>query len=277
MNSEFWDERFEQIGNTGYRNQIIYKYDQSLRLKVIDKIVHRFQGAIENKSILDVGCGTGDFSILFAKKGANVIGIDITKKAIEKARIKAKGLSCIYYINSINDVDFKPQSFDVISSITVLQHIPDDHILKSIKKLVSCLKNGGYIYILETAPSNVDRDKAKLEFLYTRTDSEWIRMFESLEVKLVHKQCYPILGLYLIGLSAKLAKTLRHIIFYNTNRDELNKLNLAKDEDISSSLIYIRNMVIKLILFFSKPFDYYMPFLFRFGSTKIMVFKKVDK
>ncbi len=36
----------------------------------------------KNKSVLDVGCGTGLFSYMIAKKGAKVTGIDYAKQAI---------------------------------------------------------------------------------------------------------------------------------------------------------------------------------------------------
>ena len=40
----------------------------------------------KNKHVLDVGCGTGLFSYMAAKKGANVIGIDYSKEAITVAQ-----------------------------------------------------------------------------------------------------------------------------------------------------------------------------------------------
>ena len=49
----------------------------------------------KNKSVLDVGCGTGLFSFLAAKKGGKVLGIDYSKEAISIA--KKNILTRIYY------------------------------------------------------------------------------------------------------------------------------------------------------------------------------------
>lgn len=275
MNFNHWDERFEKIGHTGYGNKVIYNYDQLLRLKVIGRIVHKFQGPIACKNILDIGCGIGDFSILFAENGANVVGIDISEKAIEKARRRAKGLSCVFLTDSIKDVSLITQSFDMINSITVLQHIPDDQILISIQKIATCLNNGGNIFILETAPTKVNREMGA-EFIYFRTEDEYIRLFESEGVKLISKMFFPSFGLSLIQIYAKLAKFSYNMIFFNRSKE--NSLHSIKQEymEKTSPLFYINNAIIKTVLFFSKPFDYYLSFLIRFGTTKIMIFKKVD-
>lgn len=67
-------------------------------------------GDIENKIILDLGCGTGVFSVGAYLAGAKkVIGIDIDETAIEKAKkFTEKNKLKIEFINSdIKDIDFK--------------------------------------------------------------------------------------------------------------------------------------------------------------------------
>lgn len=261
-NSVFWSQRYKKYGDTGYADRIIYKYDQPLRLKIIKKLINKIHGSIKNKKLLDVGCGVGDFSIMFTKMGADVTGIDITKEVIEKAKNRAKQLSCKFLVTSIKDMDFPPQSFDIITSITLLQHIPDDALSSSVQKIADSLKTGGYIYILETVPP--------------LTMQEWIRIFENAGVKLYLETVYPSFGLYLIKVCRNIERIFhRNIVFKNDRKMfAIKNHNILED---SSKLFKIHSIIKKIILSFSKPFDYYMPhFLMRFGMTRIMVFKKAN-
>src|SRR2546430_14419895 len=54
-----------------------------LRLGWIERIV----GDLRNKRILDIGCGGGILSEAMALKGAHVIGIDLSEKALGVARL----------------------------------------------------------------------------------------------------------------------------------------------------------------------------------------------
>ena len=101
----------------------------------------------KNKSVLDVGCGTGLFSYLAAKKGAKVLGIDYSKKAISLAlsNYSHKNLSykCIDAKNMKND------KFDIIVSLGTLEHV--DNPLQMLKNFKRHLNSNGKIII--TSPN----------------------------------------------------------------------------------------------------------------------------
>lgn len=278
-NPSIWDRKCENYGHTGWSDQIIYRYDQPLRLKVIKKLITKIQGQIKDKKILDVGCGVSDFSFMFAKMGADVTGIDISKKAIEKAKKKSvkEHFSCNFLVTSIKDVNFPTQSFDIITSITVLQHIPDKELLLSVQKMIDSLKIWGYIYILETAPTTLDQSMIDSEYQYFYTKKEWIELFENVGAKLYFEMMHPSFGLYLIQRCNNIAKRLYHKTTFrgNIERDITTKNQSTLIE--SDKLFKARSLAEKIILSFSKPFDYYMPFFSaEFGNiTRIMVFKRL--
>lgn len=98
-----------------------------------------------NSKILDVGCGTGDFSLQIQRyvKDADVFGIDLLEdmlqKAMEKVKIRAiAGNACF--------LPFVSHSFDGITLGFVLRHIP---IQGFIKEAMRVLKPGGKLIILE--------------------------------------------------------------------------------------------------------------------------------
>ncbi len=91
--------------------------------------------------ILDIGCGNGRDSIFLAKKGYEVVGIDITPKAIALAKkngLKTKNLKFI--VADAEKLPFKDESFDSVYSIGVL-HCTD--LNQSLKEVVRVLKNSG--------------------------------------------------------------------------------------------------------------------------------------
>lgn len=72
-------------------------------------IAHQF-GDVENKIVLDLGCGTGIFSVGAALTGAGkVVGIDVDKSCIEIARNYAKknNLEITFLIQDVKDVKIK--------------------------------------------------------------------------------------------------------------------------------------------------------------------------
>ena len=108
--------------------QIVKKY--SITKKV--RLVQSFMTAnASEKSVLDIGCGTGDFLEACQKKGFRISGIEPNEKA---KSITEKKLS-----QKMNVDIFKlsPQQFDCISMWHVLEHVPNltDYILELKKKL----------------------------------------------------------------------------------------------------------------------------------------------
>ncbi len=57
----------------------------------LSSIRDRLHGYIEdNRRIIDIGCGTGGFALKLAPRSREVIGVDISKKQIEQARLRQK-------------------------------------------------------------------------------------------------------------------------------------------------------------------------------------------
>jgi len=89
---------------------------------VLDLIGNKIKG----KRVLDVGCGDGVLSFFLAKRGAKVVGIDISKEAInfacKKCR-KIENLNLEFLIASAYRVPFKNESFDYVVSSEVIEHL----------------------------------------------------------------------------------------------------------------------------------------------------------
>ena len=79
------------------------------------------------KRVLDIGCGNGDVLSRFAAAGAEVEGVDITDRAIElsKRRFHEAHLCGGFTRIDGRRLPFGDGSFDVVTSMGVLHHVPD--------------------------------------------------------------------------------------------------------------------------------------------------------
>ncbi len=112
----------------------------------------------KNRSVLDIGCGNGDFAISCAKKVSKVIGLDVSKKMIENAKKNAKRnniKNVTFYQEDLFSFDLE-EKFDYVTLVYFLNVFPDEDSVETVlKKAISHLKPGGYLLIAdELKPAN---------------------------------------------------------------------------------------------------------------------------
>jgi 2-polyprenyl-3-methyl-5-hydroxy-6-metoxy-1,4-benzoquinol methylase len=112
--------------------QLVKKY--TLRKKI--KLINQFSK--NGKSILDIGCGTGEFLAMAKKESWNTFGVEPNQKAREKTALKNINVTA-----SLEKIG--PQKFNVISLWHVLEHLPD--LQNQIKKIAVLLKDEGTLII----------------------------------------------------------------------------------------------------------------------------------
>ena len=105
-----------------------------------------FEPKAEEK-ILDVGCGTGNFSIKLAQKGCEVTGIDISEPMLEKAAEKAKKLNLDIDFKKANvvNLEFEDNHFDSVFSMAAVEFISDPE--KAMQEMKRVVKPGGKILL----------------------------------------------------------------------------------------------------------------------------------
>ncbi len=107
------------------------------------------------KKVLDYCCGLGETSVLVAKHGGHVTGIDISENEIRSAQnlylnSKVRG-SCNFLIQDAENTDFSDNSFDIIVCNGVLHHLDLD---KAYNELHRILKPNGKIIAIEALKHN---------------------------------------------------------------------------------------------------------------------------
>ena len=103
---------------------------------------------LEGQRVLDVGCGGGILSDSMARKGADVLGIDLATKALRVARLHALEAQTprIQYreISAEALADEVPASFDTVTCMEMLEHVPvPQSVVGACARLV---KPGGWVF-----------------------------------------------------------------------------------------------------------------------------------
>lgn len=117
----------------------VYHMVRSISLKRKLKLINNLSK--DSKTLLDVGCGTGDFLLTAKQNGWNVKGIEPNPQAREIANSKTN--NAVSNIESLLDLD--KQSFDVITLWHVLEHLPN--LEEHIQLFQSLLKPNGRLVI----------------------------------------------------------------------------------------------------------------------------------
>lgn len=111
------------------------------------KYIHEYLNKINNPKILDVGAGTGAYSIKLANEGYDVTAVELIKHNL--MTLKAKNSPVKAYLGNATDLSmFKDNSFDMVLLFGPLYHlISKEDKLKALMEAKRVVKDGGYILV----------------------------------------------------------------------------------------------------------------------------------
>lgn len=98
------------------------------------------------KTVLDVGCGTGRLVKFFNENGLKAYGCDSQDEALKIARKYNNRL--VIKKASGTHLPFKNGTFDLITSISVIEHLGKSEVNKFISEAYRVLKNEGFLFII---------------------------------------------------------------------------------------------------------------------------------
>lgn len=96
---------------------------------------------IEGKWVMDAGCGAGRFAEVAARKGANVVGLDLSSAVDATFETLREHPNADVVQGSLLEPPFLEGAFDFAYCLGVIQHTPDPAL--GVKKVVSCAKRDG--------------------------------------------------------------------------------------------------------------------------------------
>jgi SAM-dependent methyltransferase len=133
--------------------------------------------------VLDVGCGTGEQTLLAASSGAEALGVDVSPLALEQARAKAaargipaaaggQGGSARFEVADALSLGDLGLSFDTVIDSGLFHVFDDDSRARYVASLASVLRPGGHLYLMcfsdrqpgTAGPRRVSQDELRAAF-----------------------------------------------------------------------------------------------------------------
>lgn len=157
---------------------------------------------LKNKTILDLGCGSGRMSFQFAKKAKKVIGIDFSDSSINLAKSYKEKLqinNVEFFVSDIQSLNLS-EPFDIIFFGGVLMCIPDKDVLVLLEDLHLYLAENGIVINRDTLSLSetftTEKIESRTDFAIYRTVEEYNAMFSKNYETLYFSEVYPFLISY---------------------------------------------------------------------------------
>jgi ubiquinone/menaquinone biosynthesis C-methylase UbiE len=166
---------------------------------------------IKNKDVLEIGFGDGYGAYLLAGIAKEVKAVDILEKNVRLAEAKYNRGNLKFIQTPSSVLDFREESFDIVVSFQVIEHIPEDKIQEYLCQINRVLKKDGIAFI---STLNLEKNKKPKrpypknpfhikEFTYEELDDEIKEVFKEYKIsglfytkKLIFYERLKKLGLF---------------------------------------------------------------------------------
>lgn len=109
--------------------------------------MYRSAGALgPHKKALEIGCGTGIFTALIARSGADITAVELSPELVERARAQNPAPNVKYLVMNVEELAFPENSFDCVYGSSVLHHL---NLPKALPEMLRVLKPGGNFVFTE--------------------------------------------------------------------------------------------------------------------------------
>lgn len=109
------------------------------------------ENGIKSGILLDLACGTGSLSVLFSKKGFEVVGVDASEDMLSLAQTKSieNGADVIFLCQKMQELDLFGTIDAAICTLDSINHLTDEKDVKETFRAVSLFMNDSGIFVFD--------------------------------------------------------------------------------------------------------------------------------
>lgn len=115
--------------------------------------------------VLDIGCGTGRWLRRYQQMQIRVVGLDATQDMLRRAIVN--GLTSPVVAGRAQELPFRDAAFDLVSDVTVVQHISSSEQGGVLKEMSRVLRPGGYLLLIELI-------EGEAPHIFSRSPQDWM-------------------------------------------------------------------------------------------------------
>ena len=135
---QYWEQKWREQGEP-------QQSDSKIACREEYRIITSYLRLLpKNARLLDGGCGLGNWTVYFSKRGYSVLGIDIAGETIKK--LQALFPDVDFLVGDIRNTGLEAKSFDCVFSWGVFEHF-EEGVHPCIREAFRLLKPGGYLFV----------------------------------------------------------------------------------------------------------------------------------
>jgi len=160
--------------------------------KADPEITRRLKGHLQfyGEPILDIACGTGNYTIALKNSGFNMTGVDVSKEMINKAKEKTREIA--WDIADVKRLPYSNNTFKGTTCILSIHHF--DNLLESFKEIFRVIDKGRFV-IFTSSPEQIERYWLKEYFPKAIEDSAKQMPSVSLVTDTLRQVGFTIIGI----------------------------------------------------------------------------------
>jgi|GEM_PF-6347041 len=168
----FLQDKGSNYDNVWVKGGIPESIVTSLILSKRIKDLQKYFKNLKRKKLLDTGCSSGVFLRLCEKFEIQTFGVEISKLAIEEAKLQTSAK--LFQLDISNEkLPFRSNTFDIITCFDVIEHVKNINFY--IKEAKRVLKKNGIFYII--TPNGKQPADNDISHFNLKKHSEWRKIF----------------------------------------------------------------------------------------------------